>query len=117
MPEARPVLLEPVMNVEVTAPEENMGDIMGDLSSRRGRPQGSESMGEMHAIRAQVPLAEMLSYAPQLRSMTGGRPASVRGSVPRGESHEPGCTGPRPADDDLAYEHFSVGAALLASGN
>lgn len=70
---AAPVLLEPVMNVEVIAPEENMGDIMGDLSSRRGRPQGSESMGEMHAIRAQVPLAEMLTYAPQLRSMTGGR--------------------------------------------
>ncbi len=73
MTEAMPVLLEPVMNVEVIAPEENMGDIMGDLSSRRGRPQGSESMGEMHAIRAQVPLAEMLTYAPQLRSMTAGR--------------------------------------------
>ncbi|HZJ02358.1 MAG TPA: elongation factor G [Thermoleophilia bacterium] len=70
---AAPVLLEPVMNVEVIVPEANMGDIMGDLSSRRGRPQGSESMGEMHAIRAQVPLAEMLTYAPQLRSMTGGR--------------------------------------------
>ena len=73
MTEAQPVLLEPIMNVEVIAPEENMGDIMGDLSSRRGRPQGSESMGEMHVIRAQVPLAEMLTYAPQLRSMTGGR--------------------------------------------
>ena len=73
MTEAMPVLLEPVMNVEVIAPEENMGDIMGDLSSRRGRPQGSETMGEMHVIRAQVPLAEMLTYAPQLRSMTGGR--------------------------------------------
>jgi elongation factor G len=73
MTEAAPVLLEPVVNVEVIAPEENMGDIMGDLSSRRGRPQGSESMGEMHVIRAQVPLAEMLTYAPQLRSMTAGR--------------------------------------------
>ncbi len=73
MSEAMPVLLEPVMNVEVVAPEESMGDIMGDLSSRRGRPQGSESMGEMHIIRAQVPLAEMLTYAPQLRSMTAGR--------------------------------------------
>lgn len=71
--QANPVLLEPVMNVQVVAPEANMGDIMGDLSSRRGHPQGSESMGEMHAIRAQVPLAEMLSYAPQLRSMTGGQ--------------------------------------------
>lgn len=73
MTEAQPVLLEPVMNVEVIAPEENMGDIMGDLSSRRGRPQGSETVGEMHVIRAQVPLAEMLTYAPQLRSMTAGR--------------------------------------------
>jgi elongation factor G len=73
MAEASPVLLEPVMNVEVIAPEENMGDIMGDLSSRRGRPQGSEAMGEMQVIRAQVPLAEMLTYAPQLRSMTAGR--------------------------------------------
>jgi len=70
---AEPVILEPIMNVEVTSPEENMGDIMGDLSGRRGRPQGSESMGEMQAIRAQVPLSEMLTYAPQLRSMTGGR--------------------------------------------
>jgi elongation factor G len=73
MESAAPVLLEPIMNVEVIAPEENMGDIMGDLSSRRGRPQGSENMGEMDAIRAQVPLAEMLTYAPQLRSMTAGR--------------------------------------------
>jgi len=73
MESAAPVLLEPIMNVEVIAPEENMGDIMGALSSRRGRPQGSENMGEMDAIRAQVPLAEMLTYAPQLRSMTAGR--------------------------------------------
>ena len=73
MESAAPVLLEPVMNVAVIAPEANMGDIMGDLSGRRGRPQGSESMGEMHIIHAQVPLAEMLTYAPQLRSMTAGR--------------------------------------------
>ncbi|MCX8032865.1 MAG: elongation factor G [Thermoleophilia bacterium] len=73
MAKADPVLLEPVMNVEIIVPEENMGDIMGDLSSRRGRPQGSERMGEMQVIRAQVPLAEMLNYAPQLRSITGGR--------------------------------------------
>ena len=73
MTEANPVLLEPVMMVEVIAPEQNMGDIMGDLSGRRGRPQGSETLGEMDVIRAQVPLAEMLTYAPQLRSMTAGR--------------------------------------------
>lgn len=77
MEAADPVLLEPIMNVEVTAPEENMGDIMGDLSGRRGRPQGSEAVGETQIIRAQVPLAEMLSYAPQLRSMTGGRGSYV----------------------------------------
>jgi elongation factor G len=73
MTEANPVLLEPIMNVEVIAPEENMGDIMGDLSGRRGKPQGSETLGEMDVIRAQVPLSEMLTYAPQLRSMTAGR--------------------------------------------
>jgi len=73
MEKSGPVLLEPIMNVEVVVPEENMGDIMGDLSSRRGRPSGSETMGEMQVIRAQVPLSEMLTYAPQLRSMTGGR--------------------------------------------
>ena len=71
--EAAPVILEPVMSIEVVAPEENMGDVMGDLSGRRGRPQGSETMGEMQIIRAEVPLSETLSYAPQLRSMTGGR--------------------------------------------
>ncbi len=73
MEKSGPVLLEPIMNVEAVVPEENMGDIMGDLSSRRGRPSGSETMGEMQVIRAQVPLSEMLTYAPQLRSMTGGR--------------------------------------------
>ena len=70
---ARPVLLEPVMEVEITVPEENTGDIMGDLSSRRGRPMGMEPGARGSMIKAQVPMSEMLSYAGDLTSMTGGR--------------------------------------------
>jgi len=73
MEKASAVLLEPVMNVEVYAPEENAGDIMGDLNSRRGRIQGMDIKGSTQVIRAQVPLAEMLNYQPALTSMTGGR--------------------------------------------
>ena len=68
-----PVLLEPIMQVEVTCPEENMGDVMGDLSGRRGKPQGMEAEGHNQIIKAQVPLAEMLTYSAQLKSITGGR--------------------------------------------
>lgn len=70
---ATPVLLEPIMNVELYAPEENAGDLMGDLSSRRGRILGMDVKGTTQVIRAQAPLAEMLSYAPVLTSLTGGR--------------------------------------------
>lgn len=70
---AKPVLLEPVMNVEVYAPEENAGDIMGDLNSRRGRIQGMDIKGSTQVVKAQVPLSEMLNYQPSLTSMTGGR--------------------------------------------
>jgi elongation factor G len=73
MEESRPVLLEPVMDVEVYVPEENAGDIMGDLNSRRGRIQGMDRKGNSQVVKAQVPLAEMLSYAPVLTSLTGGR--------------------------------------------
>jgi elongation factor G len=73
MEEAKPVLLEPIMNVEVYVPEENAGDIMGDLNSRRGRIQGMDRKGNNQVVKAQVPLAEMLSYAPVLTSLTGGR--------------------------------------------
>jgi elongation factor G len=73
MEEARAVLLEPIMNVEVYVPEENAGDIMGDLNSRRGRIQGMDRKGNNQVVKAQVPLAEMLSYAPVLTSLTGGR--------------------------------------------
>lgn len=71
--QASPCLLEPIMNVEVTAPEENMGDIIGDLNSRRGRIQGTDSKGKNIVVKAQVPMAEMLKYSSDLRSMTQAR--------------------------------------------
>lgn len=71
--EAGPVLLEPIMNVSITTPDEHMGDIMGDLNSRRGKVLGMDSKGKNQVIKANVPIAEFLSYAPDLRSMTGGR--------------------------------------------
>jgi elongation factor G len=71
--EARPILLEPVMNVEVHGPDEFAGDLMGDLNSRRGRVQGMEVRGHTTIIKAQVPLAEMLNYASDLTSKTGAR--------------------------------------------
>jgi len=70
---ARPILLEPVMDVEVSIPSPYVGDIMGDLSSRRGRVQSSEAKGSTQVIQAQVPMSEMLEYASQLTSMTGGQ--------------------------------------------
>ncbi len=70
---AQPVLLEPIMNVEITVPEENVGDIIGDLNSRRGRVLGTTPRGHANVIGAEVPMAEMLTYAPDLTSMTGGR--------------------------------------------
>jgi len=70
---AQPVLLEPIMNVEITVPEENVGDIIGDLNSRRGRVLGTTPRGHNNVVAAEVPLAEMLTYAPDLTSMTGGR--------------------------------------------
>jgi len=71
--EANPVLLEPIMNVAIIAPDDFMGDIMGDLNSRRGRVLGMDSKGKNQVINAQVPLAEFQTYAPDLNSMTGGR--------------------------------------------
>ncbi len=73
MREANPVLLEPIMQIEVTVPEENMGDIIGDLNSRRGKVLGVDAKGSYQVIRAHVPMAEVLKYAPDLKSMTGGR--------------------------------------------
>jgi elongation factor G len=71
--EANPVLLEPIMKVEVTAPDEHIGDVIGDLNSRRGRVSGVESRGNYQVVQANVPLSEMLKYAPDLNSKTGGR--------------------------------------------
>jgi len=73
MKQARPSLLEPIMHVEVYAPDQYSGDVMGDLSSRRGRISGSEARGSNVVVKALVPFAEMLSYATDLTSMTQGR--------------------------------------------
>jgi elongation factor G len=71
--QADPVLLEPIMAVEVVTPEEYMGDVIGDLSARRGRVEGMDQVGSNQVIRAQVPLSEMFGYATDLRSRTQGR--------------------------------------------
>lgn len=68
-----PVLLEPIMKMEIIVPEDHVGDIMGDLNSRRGRIIGVEAKGKSQVVKASVPMAEVLKYAPDLRSMTGGR--------------------------------------------
>ena len=74
MEQAGPVLLEPIMQVTVSAPEDAVGDVIGDLNSRRGRPLGMEPVGAgMTEVKCEVPMAEMLSYAPDLRSITGGQ--------------------------------------------
>ncbi|MGB9907790.1 MAG: elongation factor G [Candidatus Saccharicenans sp.] len=73
MKEAKPTLLEPIMNVEIYTPEAYMGDIMGALNGRRGKVQGMEQKGNMRILKAQVPMAEMLDFEPTLTSITGGR--------------------------------------------
>ena len=71
--QAGSVLLEPIMLLTASVPDESVGDVMGDLSSRRGRPLGTEAVGGMTEVKAEVPMAEVLSYAPDLRSLTGGQ--------------------------------------------
>jgi elongation factor G len=73
VPKANPVLLEPIMKVEVSMPEEFMGDVMGDLSARRGHILGMEGRGTSQSVQANVPLANMFGYVNELRSMTQGR--------------------------------------------
>jgi elongation factor G len=74
MANAAPVLLEPIMLVTLSIPEDSVGDVIGDLNSRRGRPQGMEGVGGgLTEVKAEVPMAEMLTYAPDLRSLTGGQ--------------------------------------------
>jgi elongation factor G len=71
--QANPVLLEPIMLVTLSVPEDTVGDVIGDLNARRGRPQGMERTGAMSEIKAELPMAELLGYAPDLRSITGGQ--------------------------------------------
>jgi elongation factor G len=71
--ECQPTLLEPIVNIDIEIPEEYMGDVIGDLNGRRGRVLGMETKGSHQIIKGLVPLAEVLSYAPDLRSITSGR--------------------------------------------
>ena len=80
--EATPILLEPIMKMEIIVPEENMGDVMGDLNSRRGRVLGMDSEGKYQVIKAQAPMSEVLKYALDLNAITAGR-----GSFRMEESH------------------------------
>jgi elongation factor G len=73
MEEADPVLLEPIVRLTVSCPEDVVGDVIGDLNSRRGHPLGMEPKGSMTEVKAEVPMAEVLDYAPDLRSISGGR--------------------------------------------
>ena len=76
--DASPVLLEPIMHVEVTVPDEYMGDIMGDMNKRRGRIIGMQQEGGMQLVIAEAPMAEMFKYATDLRSMTQARGSFVQ---------------------------------------
>jgi elongation factor G len=77
MPQCNPVLLEPIMKVEVLTPEQNMGDVVGDLNKRRGQIEGMDSKGTAQVIKAKVPLSEMFGYVTQLRTITSGRATST----------------------------------------
>ncbi len=77
LPKAKPVLLEPIMKVEVITPEQNMGDVVGDLNKRRGQIEGMDSKGVSQVIKAKVPLSEMFGYVTQLRTITSGRATST----------------------------------------
>jgi elongation factor G len=75
---AKPVMLEPIYNLEVIVPEDFMGDVMGDLSSRRGKISGMDREGNFQKIKAQAPLAELYKYSTSLRSLTQGRGLHTR---------------------------------------
>ena len=78
MKSAKPILLEPIYNVAIKCPEEYMGDVLGDLSSRRGKISGMEVLGRFQVVKALVPLAELHNYATTLRSLTQGRATHTR---------------------------------------
>jgi elongation factor G len=73
MEDAKPVLLEPIMEIAVSVPEDSVGDVIGDLNSRRGHPLGMEPKAGMTEVKAEVPMAELLTYAPDLRQITSGQ--------------------------------------------
>jgi elongation factor G len=73
MAAADPVLLEPIVKLTIGCPDDVVGDVIGDLNARRGRPLGMEAKGAMTELEAEVPMAEVLDYAPDLRSISGGR--------------------------------------------
>ncbi|NIP31064.1 MAG: hypothetical protein GTO02_15045 [Candidatus Dadabacteria bacterium] len=73
MEKAKPYMLEPIMNMSIYISDENMGDVIGDLNSRRGKVVGVDSSTAGHKINAQVPMSEVLSYAPELRAITQGK--------------------------------------------
>ena len=77
LPKCKPVLLEPIMKIEVLNPEQNMGDVVGDLNKRRGQIEGMDSKGVTQVIKAKVPLSEMFGYVTQLRTITSGRATST----------------------------------------
>jgi elongation factor G len=77
LPKCKPVLLEPIMKIEVLTPEQNMGDVVGDLNRRRGQIEGMDSKGNAQVIKAKVPLSEMFGYVTQLRTLTSGRATST----------------------------------------
>jgi elongation factor G len=77
LPKAKPVLLEPIMKVEVLTPEQNMGDVVGDLNKRRGQIEGMDSRNGIQVVKAKVPLSEMFGYVTQLRTITSGRASST----------------------------------------
>ena len=98
MEKAKPTILEPIMKIAIRAPQEYMGDLMGDLTSRRGRPAGMDQEGDDSIIRAEAPLAEMISYGSILRAITQGR-----GSFHMEMDHYEEV--PRPLQEKLIAEH------------
>jgi elongation factor G len=77
LPHCRPVLLEPIMKLEVITPDQNMGDVVGDLNRRRGQVEGMDSKAGAQVVKARVPLSEMFGYVTQLRTITSGRASST----------------------------------------
>jgi elongation factor G len=115
---AQPVLLEPIMQLEVTVPDDAVGGVNGDLNSRRGRLQGMEPQGGMTTIRAEVPMAEVLTYSQSLTSMTGGR-GDYHMEFLRYEevpAHRAGLFACYPRDRCASRRSASSGGVRFASG-